>query len=393
MKKPETTKRFWDRFRRSKRNEPTIELDEPTIEMERRLELLKFAYAEVLDATKHSDDKIGRLLTALAFLTGAALTIAGLNGAKYLARNFDAAPFTAPLAVLALGTFLVGILFAAMLLLAAFSAPLRLPGQRRLPKKEVDWVNRVPGSPIYFFEIANLSIARWREKLNGPVAARNTELAQSLEYEIHNLAARTTYKHRRITEASELVGFALLALAVSAILTLCAAVSPLKGPVELSLPQAIALGAVVATACFIQLYVRIREQRQTPDERLHSGTPGYVYALAVSCGVGSLVASAHTSIAFVILPIVAGLIASFAYWSYSFPYGESEEAPLERQARVGKVRASIVVTLIVAVGGAALAVTTFYGWRLIVALLAYVLLTIWPRLSRRPSKPQVSLDE
>ena len=34
---------------------------------------LRFAYAEVLDATKHQDAKIGRLLTAIAFLTAAAL--------------------------------------------------------------------------------------------------------------------------------------------------------------------------------------------------------------------------------------------------------------------------------------------------------------------------------
>jgi len=356
-------------------------------EAEKNLDLLKFAYQEVLDATKHSDDKIGRLLTALAFLTGAALTIAGLNGAKYLTRNFSAAPFEAPLAVIALGTFLIGILYAAILLLAAFSAPLRLPGQRRREQKgEVNWVGGVQGSPIYFFAIANTEMVDWMIKMSGSYTERRDELTSSLKVEIHNLAARTAYKHRRITEASELVGFALLALAVSAILTLAAAVAPPDGPVNLSLPQASALGAVIAIACFIQLYVRIRAQRQTRDERLHSGAPGYIYAFAVSIGVGSLAASTSTSPCFVLLPIVASLVSSIAYWSYSFPYTMRDEDPHERAIRAGKVRTSIFVTSIVAVGGALLAVTPYYGWRLVLALAAYVLLTIWPRLSRDPAR-------
>src|ERR1700723_3669088 len=42
---------------------------------DRYFEYARLSYTEVLDATKHQDDKIGRLLTAVAFLTVAALAM------------------------------------------------------------------------------------------------------------------------------------------------------------------------------------------------------------------------------------------------------------------------------------------------------------------------------
>src|SRR6266542_1230619 len=42
-------------------------------EIREKLELLRLSYTEVLDATKHQDDKIGRFLAAVAFLIGGAV--------------------------------------------------------------------------------------------------------------------------------------------------------------------------------------------------------------------------------------------------------------------------------------------------------------------------------
>ena len=53
---------------------------------QRKLEFAKEAYAEVLDATKHQDDKVGRYLAALAFLTTGAIAL--LLGEGILARDF-----------------------------------------------------------------------------------------------------------------------------------------------------------------------------------------------------------------------------------------------------------------------------------------------------------------
>src|SRR5687767_12578535 len=67
--------------------------DDPD-EVEAKLQLIEFSYREVLDATKHQDDKIGRMLTSVAFLTAAAMALAALSSAQFLTRNFKVPPFT-----------------------------------------------------------------------------------------------------------------------------------------------------------------------------------------------------------------------------------------------------------------------------------------------------------
>ncbi|QHT54679.1 hypothetical protein GXP71_00215 [Cellulomonas sp. H30R-01] len=221
-----------------------------------RLDLLRESYGEVLDAVKHQDDKIGRLLTGLSFLTAATLSLAALGGANYVTRQFHIAPFTTPLALIALGAFIVGMVFAVVLLLAAFSTPLRLPGQQRTAPRtpSVDWSNGVKGSPVYFYEIIRLSREHWQKKMTSDSAEQDEGLLRervgSLIDETHNLAARATYKHERITEATAVVVAALLALLLAATLTLVAAAgTPLPIPtdeplddLEMSQPGAWALG-------------------------------------------------------------------------------------------------------------------------------------------------------
>ncbi|HQY32406.1 MAG TPA: hypothetical protein PLS68_00425, partial [Actinotalea sp.] len=83
-------------FRRTSRAElPATPAAEPDVKV--RLELLRETYKEVLDAVKHQDDKIGRLLTGLAFLTAATLAVAGLGGAEFVTRTFDVGVVAVPL--------------------------------------------------------------------------------------------------------------------------------------------------------------------------------------------------------------------------------------------------------------------------------------------------------
>src|SRR4051794_32127601 len=53
----------------------------------RAIELAERAYKEVLDATKHQDDKVGRFLTAIAFLTTGSIALIATGVA--LRRSFS----------------------------------------------------------------------------------------------------------------------------------------------------------------------------------------------------------------------------------------------------------------------------------------------------------------
>lgn len=286
--------------------------DQPTHFRSVQLELLRETYREVLDAVKHQDDKIGRLLAGLAFLTAATLAVGGLGSAAYLTRNFDIPPFKTPLALIALGSFIVCMVFAVTLLLAAFSTPLRLPGQFDQPKSSsmpVTWAHDIQGSPLFFFPISRLRIAEWSRKTTAASAVEAEQLLQerveTLVNETHNLASRAAYKHDRINEAVSLVAIALLSLLLAAVLTLIAAVSTPAGeeaapPVHLTLGNSILLGALVALATFAQFHARIRDQRQTPDEALSADWKFPFYAAAVCCGLFCVIASSQGTLAWLI---------------------------------------------------------------------------------------------
>ena len=105
--------------------------DKSLSETQKRLQLITASYAEVLDATKHQDDKIGQLLTGVAFLTAATLALAALEPISIITRRFTVEPFSLPVLLITLAVFLLGIAFGFMLLLISLSTPLRLPGLGR----------------------------------------------------------------------------------------------------------------------------------------------------------------------------------------------------------------------------------------------------------------------
>ena len=101
---------------------------EKPAEADLKLGMITSSYAEVLDATKHQDDKIGQLLTSIAFLTAATLAMAALESGNFITRSFEVEPYKLPLALIALVAFLVGVAWSVMLLLVSLSTPLRVPG-------------------------------------------------------------------------------------------------------------------------------------------------------------------------------------------------------------------------------------------------------------------------
>jgi hypothetical protein len=238
---------------------------------EPNLDMIQFTYKEVLDATKHQDDKIGRVITAVSFLTAASLALAGLASAGLLSRNFDVAPLTVPIAVIALGLFLVGVVFTVVVLVAGLGTPLRLPGLARSSTAPVRWASHeAQASPLYFAEISKLTLAEWTLKWRADTDALKSEQFDSLIGETHNLAVRTNFKYDRFREAIAIFSLAFVSLAAAIVLVFTAATQPTDAhppaTVHLYAASRTALGLVFAFYCLIQIFVRFRYDRQTVDE-------------------------------------------------------------------------------------------------------------------------------
>ena len=237
-------------------------------ETENKLKLISASYAEVLDATKHQDDKIGQLLTSISFLTAAVLALAALESGSFVTRKFSVQPFTLPLVLIALAIFLVGVAFSVMLLLTSLSTPLRLPGlgiSRTSPK--IRWVRGIQGSQMYFFEIARTSLQQWESKWDASASVLTRERVDSLIKETHNLGLRTSAKYDRTTEAVSLLSMSLFAFVLAIVFVAIVASSPQDHkPIHLSLWQHAVIAAVFAGYFWLQLIGRIRYNRQAVNE-------------------------------------------------------------------------------------------------------------------------------
>ena len=193
------------------------------------LELLKFAYAEVLDATKHQDDKVGRLLGAVAFLTGAALIFARSETLQ-VGFRFDGRDI--PIVAVSLGVFVLLDLVAVILFLTATSAPLTLP--RRVGNR------RSERSHIYFTPIARTRLEEWLSDWSKPTGDVTAKISDELAHEIRNIALRTERKYRRSSIATNIFIAALVAFAPVVVLGLDVGVNTVTSP-DTNLIEAITL--------------------------------------------------------------------------------------------------------------------------------------------------------
>ncbi|HET8683895.1 MAG TPA: hypothetical protein VFM54_18795 [Micromonosporaceae bacterium] len=251
-------------------NETSGQLYEGDPDLKEKLDLAAFSYGEVLDATKHQDDKIGRMFTSVAFLTAATLALAALGSATYVTRDFDVGPFRLPLGLVALGVFLIGVVFTVLLLLTSLATPLRVPGigenSTNPRRRNQVWVRGVPASQLYFYEISKVSLAEWESKWAAPAADLQEERLESLVRETHNLGVRTTFKYDRSTEATAVLSYSLLAFGLAVLFIAIAAGAPGTGVVQLSPLHRCLVGAMFGCYCGLQLLARIRYAHQAIDE-------------------------------------------------------------------------------------------------------------------------------
>lgn len=253
---------------------------EPAVTAERRpdprVALLETAYKEVLDATKHQDDKVGRLLTATAFLTATALALANLVGGQPLPRRFsiDGQPLPS-LALLCLLVFLTCVVLGVLLLIYSLAAPLKIPAfaaaDPRYRKGRSSGSTRL-SSQIYFLAIASTSQDDWKAKWDESQSERlESELVDMYVDESQNLAVRTDFKYARMNEATAILAFALLAFAAAAVFILAAAAAPCDltaargmrctNPVELRLGYRWALAGIIFGWTFLTLMTQVRTSR------------------------------------------------------------------------------------------------------------------------------------
>ena len=190
------------------------------------------------------DDKIGRLLTSVAFLTAATLALAALSAADFLGYDFQVAPFDLPMALISITTFLLGVFIAVMLLLAGLTAPIGVPGVTGDPASDPQTspdghaTAAAPAadaaapaaerkiSQLWFLKIAEATQEEWKgEWETGDVDKIRERRKDDLIRETQNLARRATFKHDRIREAVAILSVSLLAFAVAVVFTAAAASS------------------------------------------------------------------------------------------------------------------------------------------------------------------------
>ncbi|MGE5826835.1 MAG: hypothetical protein ACM30G_00520, partial [Micromonosporaceae bacterium] len=243
-------------------------------DLDNKLKLVEFSYGEVLDATKHQDDKIGRMLTSVAFLTAAVLSLAGMKSAEFITRRFTVEPFEIPLGLYCLAAFLVGIVFTVVLLLTSLATPLRVPGLGQVDRSQRSSVGAAGGvraSQLYFYSISNVSLAEWETKWEAPAEDLKQERLGQLISETHNLGIRTTFKYDRSTEAVSFLSFSLLAFGLAVLFSVTAGAADHSGPIELRLSQQFLIGTLLACYCALQLLAQIRYARQAVDEEPPGG--------------------------------------------------------------------------------------------------------------------------
>ncbi|MBQ0983075.1 hypothetical protein KBZ10_00665 [Streptomyces sp. F63] len=204
-------------------------VDDEKMDSEVRDGLLEGAFEAVLDSTKHLDEKIGRLLTGIAFLTAATIALASLATGVYLQFKLRIPPGgVLPLGLMAITTFLLGVFISVGLLTTALTAPLGVPSfapsSSELPADSSP-DKCTPKSQIFFRGIVEASSEQWREYWCRKRDDLKRDRRDELIGETYRLAVRASFKHDRIAEAVAVFSFSLLAFAASAVFTAAAASS------------------------------------------------------------------------------------------------------------------------------------------------------------------------
>jgi hypothetical protein len=168
-------------------------------------EVFKESYTEVLLFLKHQDDKINRVLTALAFLTaaGVALYIQGRTNSPLLFANHDVEADNYFFA-----SFLFGLFFALSIALVALDPTSVVPR----------YLDPEGSTSILFWQsIGGRESEQWAAT-RGPGAAAS--LADSFHLDARRLAHRARHKVRRFGQATAFVQLAVVSLTLLGLIRL-----------------------------------------------------------------------------------------------------------------------------------------------------------------------------
>lgn len=168
-----------------------------------RADVFEHSYAEVLAFLKHQDEKIGRVLTALAFLTAAGVALfvfsprTLLHPLVFTKPSLDVADFF-------FAVFMVSLLFALLTILAAVDPTTQTP--RFLAQIE-------QGQSIIFYRAIYTAGPDWLAP-DADVEYLNERLARSFYIDAKELARRAEHKVSRFADSRAFVHVSIVALAL-----------------------------------------------------------------------------------------------------------------------------------------------------------------------------------
>jgi|SRR5579862_2090977 len=173
-----------------------------------KLAMLEKSYQEVLDATKHQDDKVGRVLTAAAFLTTGAIALVTHTYAPSVRLVLPDGSI--PIVTIGVAIFFSCTAYAVIALLLSLATP-------HVYLSDVDHGFE---SLLFFHEIGRLSRTDWERRWTGRDDATVDKLQKSYLRESLNLARRVKLKYRRTSHAVRVfeVGIFYLVVGVTAFL-------------------------------------------------------------------------------------------------------------------------------------------------------------------------------
>lgn len=294
--------------------------------------LLKISYDELLDATKHQDDKIGRILTGIAFLTAAVLAFANQSGVG-ISTRFDLIDRDVPLLAYAVGAFLSGVVISVSLLLSSLTTGLTLPGSKA-PKA---WTpdDKKKSSLIYFYSIARVPKGVWQARWQEPATTLRADLDKAYVEETFNLALRTNHKYTRTNEAVAVLAFTLFSLGTAFVLASSIAASRHPGTdlVRLTWQARAALAAFVGVYVAIQVVVarrehllRLRTSGKTRADDPETSTEFTVYQFAFPGLATALVFPGRSACE----RLVAAVVVAFALVAIGAVVARRQEGRTER---------------------------------------------------------------
>lgn len=204
--------------------------DFPPSEAARKLRVVKQIFDHVIDMTRHEDEKAGRILAPMAFLTVAYAAIFASflgNGVRFRYLSYD-------LITLAFLLYIACVTIGTVFILEAFGPRFNLPKlwKSSIPKEAqlesgVQSTRlKVPKSIFFFEHIAKEPREEWTEYFSNSPEILEQKAVDDLVFEIHLISEKVSTKVNFVRRAKV---FFFLAMIFFIVGTLLGAVSIFRG--------------------------------------------------------------------------------------------------------------------------------------------------------------------